>query len=199
MPLAYLPMMAERAGPAGPRQLVQSTRPAWCAAVPAVAAARVALVTSAAVRRATQPPFQPPDDLSYRLIPADPAVADLVIDHRSPVGTDARRDVEVVFPRAVPLWSVRPTCVLVAPELMFTPAPAFGRAAVPLAFSPIRLPWMTAPAALAPVTSMPSDPLPAIRLPNSPGPGNEAGFDPVELPTTAFGASTRTCAIMLIH
>ena len=30
MPLAYLPMMAERAGPAGPRQLVRSTRPAWC-------------------------------------------------------------------------------------------------------------------------------------------------------------------------
>jgi hypothetical protein len=100
MPLAYLPMMAERAGPAGPRQLVRSTRPAWCAAVPTAAAARVALVTSAAVRRAAQPPFEPPDDLSYRLIPADPAVADLVIDHRSPVGTDARRDVEVVFPRA---------------------------------------------------------------------------------------------------
>ena len=91
MPLAYLPIQAQHAGPEGPRRLVQSARPAWCASVPTLATARVALLSSAAVRQAAQPPFVPPEDTSYRAIPADPAVTDLVIDHRSPVGTDARR------------------------------------------------------------------------------------------------------------
>ncbi|HEY7062877.1 MAG TPA: hypothetical protein VII06_15480 [Chloroflexota bacterium] len=100
MPLAYLPIQAQHAGPEGPRRLVQSTRPAWCGAVPALGGARVALLSSAAVRQTRQPPFAPPDDTSYRAIPADPAVTDLVVDHRSPVGTDARRDLEVALPRA---------------------------------------------------------------------------------------------------
>ncbi len=100
MPLAYLPIQAEHAGPEGPRQLVRSSRPAWSDAVPPLATARVALLSSAALRRAAQPPFSPPTDTSYRTVPADPAVDDLVIDHRSPVGTDARRDPEIVLPRA---------------------------------------------------------------------------------------------------
>ncbi|HZS00377.1 MAG TPA: hypothetical protein VFE37_16805 [Chloroflexota bacterium] len=100
MPLAYLPIQAAHAGPEGPRRLVQSSQPAWCDTVPPLDAARVALLSSAAVREAAQPPFVPPEDTSYRAIPADPAVTDLVIDHRSPVGTDARRDLEVVLPRA---------------------------------------------------------------------------------------------------
>jgi hypothetical protein len=119
MPLAYLPIQATHARPGGPRRLVQSARPAWCATVPAVATARVALLSSAAVRRAAQPPFVPPEDTSYRAIPADPAVTDPVIDHRSPVGTDARRDLEVVLPRAAlaalqrqgVVGSVAPTCL----------------------------------------------------------------------------------------
>ncbi len=99
MPLAYLPIQAAHAGPQGPRQLVRSSRPAWCSTVPPLATARVALLSSAALRRASQPPFVPPEDTSYRAIPADPHVTDLVVDHRSPVGTDARRDVEIVLPR----------------------------------------------------------------------------------------------------
>lgn len=99
MPLAYLPIQAQHAGPQGPRRLVQPARPAWCAAVPPLASARVALLSSAALRRPDQPPFVPPEDTSYRVLPADPAGGELVIDHRSPVGADARRDVEIVLPR----------------------------------------------------------------------------------------------------
>jgi hypothetical protein len=100
MPLAYLPIQAQHAGPQGPRRLVPSTAPAWCPTVPVLAGARLALLSSAALRRAGQPPFTPQEDTSYRVLPADPAVSDLVCDHRSPVGTDARRDVELVLPRA---------------------------------------------------------------------------------------------------
>ncbi len=82
-----------------PRKLVQPARLAWHPAVRSPSLSRIALLTSAAIRRAGQPNYTPPDDASYRIIPADPAVADLEIDHRSLVGVDAHRDPEIVFPR----------------------------------------------------------------------------------------------------
>jgi D-proline reductase (dithiol) PrdB len=97
MPLDYLPIMEEAAGTR--RQVVASSQPGWQPVAKPLASARVALLTSAALRRAGQPPFEPPQDASYRVLPADPAVADLVLDHHAPVGADARRDVDVVFPR----------------------------------------------------------------------------------------------------
>ncbi|MDP6559887.1 MAG: hypothetical protein QF619_07185, partial [Candidatus Binatia bacterium] len=81
------------------RKLVKPARLAWHPLVRSAASARIALLTSAAMRRASQPNYTPPDDASYRIIPAAPTVSDLVIDHRSPVGVDARRDSEIVFPR----------------------------------------------------------------------------------------------------
>jgi D-proline reductase (dithiol) PrdB len=95
--LDYLPIMARRT--AKPRKLVQPSRLAWHPPGRSAASARIALLTSSAIRRASQSKYTPPDDASYRIIPADPAVADLEIDHRSPVGADARRDPEIVFPR----------------------------------------------------------------------------------------------------
>ena len=100
MPLAYLPIQAQRDGEHRARKLVGSSRPAWCDRVPALADARMALLSSAAVRQSGQPAFVQPEDTSYRRFPSDPAVADLVIDHRSPVGTDAKRELEIVLPRA---------------------------------------------------------------------------------------------------
>ena len=98
MPLAYLPIQAQRDGEHRARKLVGSSRPAWCDKVPALADARVTLLSSAAVRQPDQPPFVQPEDTSYRRFPSDPAVP-LVIDHRSPVGTDAKRELEIVLPR----------------------------------------------------------------------------------------------------
>ena len=97
MPLDYLPIMDRRN--ANPRKLVQPSRLAWHPAVRSPATSRVALLTSAAIRRAGQPNYLPADDVSYRIVPADPAVTDLKLDHRSPVGADARRDLEIIFPR----------------------------------------------------------------------------------------------------
>ncbi len=97
MPLDYLPIMDRRN--ANPRKLVQPSRLAWHPAVRSPASSRVALLTSAAIRRAGQPNYMLPDDVSYRIVPADPAVTDLKLDHRSPVGADACLDPEIVFPR----------------------------------------------------------------------------------------------------
>src|SRR5437588_7904444 len=99
MPLDYLPFMnAVRAK--GPRQVVSSQQAnAWTAPEMPLSAMRVVLLTSVAVRRADQPAFAPPEDTSYRVVPFDAAADELRIDHRSPIGADARADLEIVVPR----------------------------------------------------------------------------------------------------
>jgi hypothetical protein len=102
MPFDYLPVFVQKAAPRPPRNLkrIPASQSAWCPTVPLVASAKIALLTSAAVRTLDQPPFVPPDDASYRTIPAEPGAADLVSDHRSPLGSYFRDDPEIIFPRA---------------------------------------------------------------------------------------------------
>lgn len=100
MPFDYLPVFVEKAAPKPARTLVQPSENGWCAKVPRLDAARIALLTSSAVRTPDQTPFEPPDDATYRAIPADSRATDLVMDHRSPLGTDPRKDPEVIFPRS---------------------------------------------------------------------------------------------------
>jgi hypothetical protein len=59
----------------------------------------VALLTSAAVRHVSQPAFERTSDASYRAVPFDVDASELRIDHRSPIGSDARTDLEIVVPR----------------------------------------------------------------------------------------------------
>ena len=78
----------------------------------------MALVSSAAVRLTEQPPFTPPEDTSFRAFPINAPAECLRIDHTSPVGADARVDLEVAVPRAALLalaeqgvvGSVAPRC-----------------------------------------------------------------------------------------
>lgn len=99
MPLDYLPIFSRRATPNPPRELKTVSHPAWHPLARSLRATRVALITSAALRESHQPAFPPSGDTSYRRVSSDPAVTDLRLDHRSRVGTDARRDPEIVFPR----------------------------------------------------------------------------------------------------
>lgn len=99
MALEYLPIMAQSSAPKPPRVLVYAANPGWRPVVKPVHQSRVALLTSAALRLASQPPFSANDDLSYRLIPSDPAAGEIVIDHHSRIGTVPRQDPEIVFPR----------------------------------------------------------------------------------------------------
>ena len=99
MPFAYLPVMAQAGAPKPPRVLVTPSNPSWCPVQKPLSESRVALLTSAALRLRHQPAFTPREDLSYRLIPSDPAVGELVIDHHSGIGRVPRQDPEIVFPR----------------------------------------------------------------------------------------------------
>ncbi len=99
MPLDYLPILAERAAPEPPRKLRRSPTIAWQPLARPLDEMRVSLVTSAAVRQSNQRAFPTSGDAGHRRITADPDGAELCIDHRSPVGADARRDPEVILPR----------------------------------------------------------------------------------------------------
>ncbi len=99
MPFPYLPLM-NPADPARQRVPVASALHAFSPLSQPLAMSSIALLTSSAVRLGTQPAFASRDDITYRRIPFDVPATDLVIDHRSPVGTDAKIDLEVVVPRA---------------------------------------------------------------------------------------------------
>ncbi len=100
MPFDYLPVFVEKAAGKPVRKLVRPSKNAWHPFVPDLASARIALLTSSALRTPDQSPFAPPDDASYRSIPAEPDTTDLIMDHRSPLGLTPRQDPEVVFPRS---------------------------------------------------------------------------------------------------
>lgn len=99
MPLDYLPILAERAALGPPRKLRRAPKAAWQPLDRPLNEMRVSLITSAAIRQSDQRPFSTMGDASHCRITSDPTGAELCIDHRSPVGADARRDPAVVFPR----------------------------------------------------------------------------------------------------
>jgi hypothetical protein len=96
----YLPVFVEKSAGKPMRKLVRPSQKAWHRVVPSLASAKIALLTSAALRTPEQPAFVPPEDTSYRIIPAEPYSTDLVMDHRSPLALNPREDPEIVFPRA---------------------------------------------------------------------------------------------------
>jgi D-proline reductase (dithiol) PrdB len=99
MSFEYLPVMAANAASKPPRQLVLPAMRSWCPVRKPVGSARVALLTSAALRLQQQQPFIPREDLSYRVVPSDPSAGDLIIDHHSGIGRVPKQDPEIVFPR----------------------------------------------------------------------------------------------------
>ena len=100
MAFDYLPVMAQSSAPKPPRLLVSPSRPGWCPVTKPVSQARVALLTSAALRLGDQSPFGEKEDLSYRLVPADPQAGKVTIDHHSKIGAIPRQDPEIIFPRS---------------------------------------------------------------------------------------------------
>ena len=97
MAFEYLPIMAQNSAPKPPRVLVKPSKFAWCAVTKPLFQSRVALLTSAALRVESQPPFVPREDLSYRRVPSDPAIGPIVIDHHSGIGAVPKQDPEICF------------------------------------------------------------------------------------------------------
>jgi hypothetical protein len=100
MAFEYLRMMAQNSAPKPPRILVKPSKIAWCASSKPLTRSRIALLTSAALRLPSQPPFVPREDLSFRRVPSDPDTGPVIIDHHSGIGAVPKSDPEIVFPRA---------------------------------------------------------------------------------------------------
>jgi len=98
MALEYLPLMAQSSALKPPRILVSPSKPSWCLVSKPVNESRVALLTSAALRLNRQKPFAPAEHLTYRLIPSDSELSEVVIDHHSRIGPVPRQNPEIVFP-----------------------------------------------------------------------------------------------------
>ena len=99
MPLEYLPIMAQNAALKPQRELASPSKTAWCPLKKPISESRVALLSSAALRLATQEPFVPREDLSYRRVASDPKAGEIIIDHHSGIGRVPKEDPEIVFPR----------------------------------------------------------------------------------------------------
>lgn len=99
MVFEYLPIMAQNSAPKPPRVLAKPSKFAWCAVTRPLFQSRVALLSSAALRLENQPPFVPPEDLSFRRVSSDPSIGPIIIDHHSGIGAAPKEDPEIVFPR----------------------------------------------------------------------------------------------------
>ncbi len=97
MAFEYLPIMARTSAPKSARVLAIPSKTAWCPTTKSVSQSRVALLSSAALRDASQKPFIPREDLSYRQIPSVSGAGAIVIDHH--FGRVPKEDPEIVFPR----------------------------------------------------------------------------------------------------
>lgn len=67
-----------------------------------ISEARVAFITTAGIHLKTDPPFDTKNgDPTYRMVPGDVSFADLTISHEHYDTTEARKDMNVVFPLEV--------------------------------------------------------------------------------------------------
>ena len=97
MPVRYAELMGEITGlPAlpvaemGPPVLTPLRKP--------LSEARVMIVTSAGVHEAGTPPFNHPNDMTFRQIPQDTPASGLRPSHPTPVRRPGERDINTVFP-----------------------------------------------------------------------------------------------------
>lgn len=75
------------------------TSPANAPVQKKLAESRVAFITTAGIRLKTDTPFEcKKGDPSYRLIPKDVSYEDLVVNHEHYDTTDAKEDINLVFP-----------------------------------------------------------------------------------------------------
>jgi D-proline reductase (dithiol) PrdB len=100
-PVAYIDRIREKYATLGYpdyRWVVNETPPPWQPLPKPLAECRLGLIASGGIYVTGQVAFHYKDDTSYRVIPTDVDTADLRATHFAYDLTDARRDINVVFP-----------------------------------------------------------------------------------------------------
>jgi hypothetical protein len=99
VPLRYMELMDSlTADLMPPSPVVDSRGVPWAPLAKPLADCTVMLLNSAGVRPRDESPFEPSNDLTFRLIPADASATDLAPSHPAPVRRPGEADPNVVFP-----------------------------------------------------------------------------------------------------
>src|SRR5436309_5222252 len=98
MPVRYVEMMDYYSRELPPTPWVESQGVPWTPLRKPLAECTVMLLASAGVRPKEEPPFQPANDLTFRLIDRDADVRDLAPSHPAPIRRPGEADFNVVFP-----------------------------------------------------------------------------------------------------
>jgi D-proline reductase (dithiol) PrdB len=98
MPLRYIELMDYYSRSLPPTPWVESQGVPWTPLRKPLAECTLMMLASAGVRRKSEPPFQPANDLTFRLIDSAADAASLAPSHPAPIRRPGEADVNVVFP-----------------------------------------------------------------------------------------------------
>ena len=98
MPVRYIELLDRLRGDLPPQPWVESEGVPWTPLAKPLAECTLMMLASAGVRLEHEPPFQPANDLTFRLIDAAADAASLAPSHPAPIRRAGEADVNVVFP-----------------------------------------------------------------------------------------------------
>ena len=98
MPFRYIEMTDYYSRPLPPTPWVESKGVPWTPLAKPLADCTLMMLASAGVRLRTEPPFQPANDLTFRLIDSAIDAASLAPSHPAPIRRPGQADINVVFP-----------------------------------------------------------------------------------------------------
>lgn len=98
MPLRYIDLMSEITSSLPPLPIAEMGPPVLTRLSKPLREARVMIVTSAGVHLRQDPRFSSPNDMSFRLLPAEVPPSLLAPSHPTPVRDPAQHDINVVYP-----------------------------------------------------------------------------------------------------
>jgi len=99
MPFSYVDFMTKLLAPRPYAQLPNFDPPRLTPLRKPIAQSTVGVFTSCGARLPHQEPLKVTNDLTYRLLPREVPLSDLVIDHETPVRVWALQDLNVAYPR----------------------------------------------------------------------------------------------------
>src|SRR5829696_8892081 len=98
MPIRYTELVDRVTPELPPLPWVESNGVPWTPLAKPLAESRVMMVASAGVHDKREPPFNSPNDLTFRLIDSEADAASLTPSHPAPIRRPGQADINVVFP-----------------------------------------------------------------------------------------------------
>jgi D-proline reductase (dithiol) PrdB len=98
MPIRYIDLVSRVTSSLPPYPIVESQGVPWAPLHKPVADCTLMMLASAGVHCRTDPPFQSPNDLTFRLIDSGADATTLTPSHPAPIRRPGLADVNVVFP-----------------------------------------------------------------------------------------------------